>query len=360
MLIINLKKLIKLIFYFVIILILTVTFVVVVEKLIILISYFFIGLKESFLNASNLVKLYLLGLYLIIFYLLINLKLASIEILKLYNMLNGKYFKSKSKEDVDKFKMIVVMFFIYAAISLLGLAIYKAFGNSLNNSNKGDLINIFIWATYILTPIVAIWVLSGWKSEFRDREKYIFFDNLEVLVVEFEESLSVFYENIKVSWDMEVYNKSMSLCIHSIFKNDDDYIKLYFGELYNKINENIELNINVIDIMLSRRSEVLKLHNNFKLNRTKNEFYKSDLMYFDDYSLKLEELVQKLNTAATLISSNVIDEKSRGISKFRPDLWIAQFNSTKDSCIVIDLKEFKELSSKILKNIENSKLRILE
>lgn len=135
------------------------------EFFIIFIKNFAIGLNESFTSSTRVGKLYLVSLYIILAYALIWRKEVSLKIYKYIKIFKNKYFYSKDKENVDKYRSVILFLGVYFSICLVGLSFYQLNGNDWSKANKADIINIFIWATYLITPIVAIWVFSDWRIQ---------------------------------------------------------------------------------------------------------------------------------------------------------------------------------------------------
>lgn len=136
-----------------------------VELLIIFIKNFVIGLRESFSSSTKEGKLYLINLYIILSYSLVKRKDISLKIYKCIEIFKNKYFNSKDKENVEKYRSVIFFLGVYFSICLIGLSFYQLNGNDWSTDNKADIINIFIWATYLITPIVAIWVFSDWRIQ---------------------------------------------------------------------------------------------------------------------------------------------------------------------------------------------------
>ncbi|KAB1860002.1 hypothetical protein F4W09_02465 [Acinetobacter tandoii] len=159
-----LKYLIKFSLFSIVFLTFLVLFVNFSEFVILLVLNFTIGLKESFSNATTENKLYLIDLYIFLAYSFVKRKDASLRIYNYIGTLRNKYFDSKNKENVEKYKSVILFFCVYAFICFVGLIFYKINGHGWNAGNKGDIINIFIWATYLIAPLVVIWAFSDWRN----------------------------------------------------------------------------------------------------------------------------------------------------------------------------------------------------
>ncbi|KAB0651404.1 hypothetical protein F7P73_13675 [Acinetobacter bohemicus] len=75
-----------------------------------------------------------------------------------------KYFHSKNKDDVIKYKSILLMLFVYISICTVGFIFYRLTGGKWSQQNASNIINIFIWATYLIAPMAVIWAYIDWKS----------------------------------------------------------------------------------------------------------------------------------------------------------------------------------------------------
>src|SRR5690606_38862341 len=79
-----------------------------------------------------------------------------------------KDYKLRNNNGYIKFKMVIFILIIYISICLVGFSFYLSMGQKFDEKSVSNIINVFIWATYILTPIVAVWVFNDWK----DQKKY--------------------------------------------------------------------------------------------------------------------------------------------------------------------------------------------
>lgn len=295
--------------------------------------------------------------------LIILLKLQSRRIYAKYlDAKISRYIKIQDKDGLNKYKMILMMLGVYISISVLGLAVYRLSGNDLSISNKSDIINIFIWATYLIAPIVAIWVFSNWKVEFREREKYKVLTDLEENLVNIEDGFKVLRNYVKASWDYRVLKISKIKNYHKLYLHYAPFREIFFSDehLTELIIGNYEVNSNCVEIMVKNRSSALKNYNNFIVNRFKYEYYESDLNNFSLYKDQLKLVKDKLSIAATLISSDIFDMKSDELAVGDINNWIYYFNSTKNESIAIDLQEFIGLSSNVLKEIKEIKNGLLK
>ncbi|KJV37904.1 hypothetical protein [Acinetobacter brisouii] len=300
---------------------------------------------------------------LLLFLLIVLFKLQSRRrYAKYFDAKISRYIKNQDKDGLNKYKMILMMLGVYFSISVLGLVVYRVSGNELSISNKSDIINIFIWATYLIAPIVAIWVFSNWKVEFREREKYKVLTDLEENLVNIEDSFVVLDNYVKISWDYKVFKLSRSRTYHNFYFDNTDYRSIFFSNNYlTKIMPvGFDVDFNCIEIMVENISSALKYYNNFIISRFKYEYYESDLDDFELYKYQLNLVKQKLSTAATLISSDIFDVKSNEIPVGDVNDWIAYFNSTKNESIAFDLQEFSGLSRNILREIKEMKNGLLK
>lgn len=141
------------------------------EFMIVFFMNFIIGLRESFISSTRLGKLYLINLYIILAYMLIMREEISEKIYKYIEGFKNKYFHSKNKRDVEKYRNVILFLFVYVSICFVGISFYQWNGNEWSEKNKGDIINIFIWATYLIAPIVAVWVYSDWREPHKLNKK---------------------------------------------------------------------------------------------------------------------------------------------------------------------------------------------
>lgn len=79
------------------------------------------------------------------------------------NFMN-KYFHHKNRDDMFKYKAILFMLLVYISICAVGFSFYRLAGGEWNQQNASNIINIFIWATYLIAPMVVIWAYINWKS----------------------------------------------------------------------------------------------------------------------------------------------------------------------------------------------------
>lgn len=123
----------------------------------------------------------------LLFLLIVLLKLQSRRrYAKYFDAKISRYIKNQDKDGLNKYKMILMMLGVYISIAVLGLVVYRVSGNELSISNKSDIINIFIWATYLLAPIVAIWVYSDWKDPYKLNKKIEIIDDIEAQILSLE------------------------------------------------------------------------------------------------------------------------------------------------------------------------------
>ncbi|MBF1882181.1 hypothetical protein ISX05_17600 [Acinetobacter baumannii] len=151
----------------------------VAEFLIILFFKLIIGLREYFVSASIEGKFYLLNLYIIIFYFLLNKNVLLRNVKNYSNKFKRKYFSSKNREGLEKYKNILFLLLLYLLICSVGIKFHQFNGNEWSEENKGDIINIFIWTTYLIAPIVAIWVYSDWREPHKLNKKLDLINEIE-------------------------------------------------------------------------------------------------------------------------------------------------------------------------------------
>jgi len=219
--------------------ILTLTFLVFIteftEFLIILFKNLIIGLKESFSNSTRKGKLYYVSLYIILAYAFINSKDISLRIYKYIEIFKNEYFNSKDKENVEKYRSVILFLGVYFSICLVGLSFYQLNGNDWSKDNKADIINIFIWATYLITPIVAIWVFSDWRIQKKYEVNKDTSLNLLTVILELENCLE---ELMAITTEFRCLKNDDEL---NFFGKKCDELSLRFYDLINKLKSNNNL-----------------------------------------------------------------------------------------------------------------------
>lgn len=120
--------------------------VVIVAWLVQIFSFFFIGLGS--LTSFVLVNLSA------IFGLLIGLFVCQKEI----TALAISYLEKIDK----KFKAIILFTVVYISLLLVTLLFYRAIKGEWAAT---DVINIMMWGTYLLAPVVVIWAFNDWKDQ---------------------------------------------------------------------------------------------------------------------------------------------------------------------------------------------------
>lgn len=219
--------------------VLTLTFLVIIinitELLIIFLKNFSIGLKESFINSTREGKLYYISLYIIMAYTFINKNEISGKIYKFIEDFKFKKINSKNKEDIKKYKSVILFLGVYASICLIGLKFYDLNGNEWSKANKGDIINIFIWATYLITPIVAIWVFSDWRIQKKYEVNKEISLNLLTVILEIENCLE---ELMAITIEFRYLKNDDE---HIFFGKKCDVLSLRYIDLINKLKSNNNL-----------------------------------------------------------------------------------------------------------------------
>ncbi|KQE00701.1 hypothetical protein APD32_00005, partial [Acinetobacter baumannii] len=84
-----------------------------------------------------------------------------------------------NREGLEKYKNILFLLLLYLLICSVGIKFYQFNGNEWSEENKGDIINIFIWTTYLIAPIVAIWVYSDWREPHKLNKKLDLINEIE-------------------------------------------------------------------------------------------------------------------------------------------------------------------------------------
>ncbi|WP_343619605.1 hypothetical protein [Acinetobacter proteolyticus] len=166
-----LKNFFKICLHLILVFVILTTLVFLLRELLFVSIKFLIGLRESFIQSTRFGKLYLIMLYSFMFYICFELSYFANIIRSRKNTLIEKYFSDKENEGVNKYKMILMMLCIYISICLVGFSFYGFTGGKWNEANAANIINIFIWATYLVAPIVAIWVFSDWRVQFNKKEE---------------------------------------------------------------------------------------------------------------------------------------------------------------------------------------------
>lgn len=219
--------------------ILTLTFLVIIinitELLIIFLKNFSIGLREAFINSTREAKLYYVSLYIILVYAFINKKEISGKIYKFIEDFKLKKINSKNKENIEKYKSVILFLGVYASICMIGLKFYDLNGNAWSKDNKTDIINIFIWATYLITPIVAIWVFSDWRIQKKYEVNKDTSLNLLTVILELEICLE---ELMAVTTEFRCLKNNNEL---NFFGNKCDELSLRFYDLINELKSKNKL-----------------------------------------------------------------------------------------------------------------------
>lgn len=267
----------------------------------------------------------------------------------------SRYIKKQDKDGLNKYKMILMMLGVYISISVLGLAIYRLSGNDLSISNKSDIINIFIWATYLIAPIVAIWVFSSWKIEFREREKYQALSDLERKVNNINQYFKKLNKMIHLTWDEKNLKIANTRCMQ-LFFNRDDFKSIFFN--LNIIN-NMETNL--LDILEKDRKRALQSYNDFILSRANFNILDNEVKNLHEFdSAVLYDLKTKLSSVSTMIlSENLFENISKSYPLSQGAQWINQCSQMKKDTINIDFNDFDLCVDKILKEIKLQKIKII-
>lgn len=137
--------------------------------------YYFINGKFSIYGFYNLIIFMVLSIFFVNFYKYVKLFFSYVldgvlfEKIKFFtlrklNIFTMKYFHYKNKDDVRKYKAILFMLLVYISICAVGFAFYRLTGGEWSQQNASNIINIFIWATYLIAPMVVIWAYINWKS----------------------------------------------------------------------------------------------------------------------------------------------------------------------------------------------------
>lgn len=267
----------------------------------------------------------------------------------------SRYIKNQDRDGLNKYKMILMMLGVYISISLLGLVAYRVSGNELSISNKSDIINIFVWATYLIAPIVAIWVFSSWKIEFREREKYQALSDLERKINNISQYFKKLNNMIHLTWDEKNLKIANTRFMQSFF-NKADFKNIFF-------NPNISHNIktNLLDILDKDRKRALQSYNDFILSRANFNILDNELKNLHEFdSAVLYDLKAKLSSVSTMIlSENLLENISNSYPLSYSTQWINQCNKMKKDSIDIDFNDFNLCVNKILNEIKLQKIKII-
>ncbi|MEN3978472.1 hypothetical protein [Acinetobacter sp. CWB-B33] len=191
----------------------------------------------------------------------------------------SRYIKKQDKDGLNKYKMILMMLGVYISISVLGLLVYRVSGNELSTSNKSDIINIFVWATYLLAPIVAIWVYSDWKDPYKLNKKVKIIDDIEAQILGLETCSRQLNEIINEYLEKNSSNKSE--------------IQLKYNEFTRKM-----ANIDILSRQILMNEELMDLSKDLdKFN-----------YYFVQYSIFPSSLL-------SIIKGNDVDHWSESLNK---------------------------------------------
>lgn len=265
----------------------------------------------------------------------------------------SRYIKKQDKDGLNKYKMILMMLGVYISISVLGLVVYRVSGNELSASNKSDLINIFIWATYLIAPVVAIWVFNNWKVEFRDRERYKSFTYLKEILTKSSLTVHRMNEEVSHAWDQKIYEISISkfYTINPHHLYPDVFIKKY------ELNDKFLKYDNYQKSLVSITSNFSDVYNNLKNNSHNYDIILIEIENeFKNYLEKMEDVKSKLTPYSILFSSEYYESIANKFSDFQRESWINEMRLNKDKHSY-DLKEFdgivEDLKLKIQRKIDS-------
>ncbi|OTG78838.1 hypothetical protein B9T23_01860 [Acinetobacter terrae] len=205
------------------------------ESLIILLLNFTIGLRESFVSLTRIGKLYLANLYIVLIYIFIMRKEISNNIYRFFENFKENKLNIQHRESIEKYKSVLLFLGVYISICLIGLKFYNLNGNDWNKNNKADIINIFIWATYLITPIVAIWVFSDWRIQKKYEVNKDTCLNLLTVILELENCLE---ELMAITTEFRYLKNGDEL---NFFGRKCDELSLRFYDLINKLKSNNNL-----------------------------------------------------------------------------------------------------------------------
>lgn len=192
--------------------------------------YSFINGEFSIYGFYNLITLIVIFIFLVNFYKHIILFFSTIwdgsifEKIKVFIVRNKhlfmmKYFHFKNKDDVIKYKAILLMLFFYISICAVGFIFYRLTGGEWSQKNASNIINIFIWATYLIAPMAVIWVYIDWKSPKRyELEKQY----AEELLKNINEVYFYMFERINNLKILSDINKNVIL-LNGVVKNPKKY-----------------------------------------------------------------------------------------------------------------------------------------
>ncbi|WP_151812354.1 hypothetical protein [Acinetobacter bereziniae] len=308
----------------------------------------------SFVGLIFGAKIYLKISLLVLLIILLKLQ-GRRRYVKYFDAKLSRYIKKQDKDDLNKYKMILKILGIYILISVLGLVVYRVSGNDLSTSNKSDLINIFIWATYLIAPIVAIWVFSSWKIEFRERAKYQALSELEGKINNISQYFNKLNKMIRLTWDEKNLKIANARCMQSFF-NRDDFKNIFF---HFNILHNMETNF--LDILEKDRKRALQSYNDFILSRANFNILDNEVKNLNEFdSAVLYDLKAKLSSVSTMIlSDNLFENISKNYPLSQSTQWINQCIKMKKDTIDIDFNDFNLCVNKMLKEIKLQKIKII-
>ncbi|KYQ80100.1 hypothetical protein AWW73_17715 [Acinetobacter lactucae] len=266
--------------------------------------------------------------------------------------LKNKIFKKKNAENINKYKMILMMLGIYISICCLGLAFYRALGNEIDVDNKSDILNIFIWATYLIAPIVAIWVFSNWKVEFRDRERYNSLFYLNEKINETFLATHKMNNKIKETWDQKVNEIAVS---QYSFVNIHKELPEIFINNYDR-DSNFIVFEEYEKYLLSSTEAFFEAYNDIKNYKHKYNIVLIDIEEeFKEYLDSLEAIKSKLTPYSALFCSNFYESKAEKYGVFGMKGWIYELILNKQK-IIYNLEKF-DLSVKQLQLVIEKEIK---
>lgn len=301
-------------------------------------------------GAKLYLKIWLVFLLIILFKLQSRRRYAKYLDLKV-----SRYIKKQNKDDLNKYKMILMMLGIYISISVLGLIVYRVSGNELSISNKSDIINIFIWATYLIAPIVAIWVFSSWKIEFREREKYQALSDLERKVNNISQYFNKLNKMIHLTWDEKILKIANTRYMQTLFERAD------FKDIFFNLDTLSNAKTNFLDILEKDRTKALESYNDFILNKSNFNILDNELKNLHGFDSEiLYDLKNQLSSASTMIlAENLLENISNSYPLSHAVQWINKCNQMKKDSIDINFDDFNLCVDKLLKEIKLQKNRII-
>lgn len=267
-----------------------------------------------------------------------------------------KDYNLRNNNDYIKFKMVISILLIYLSICLVGFSFYLSMGQKFDGNSVSNIINIFIWATYLLAPIVVIWVYIDWKTpkQYELEKEYAekILENLtDVYHLVFERAVTLkFLENIgdyailinKEVLEKNTYSNSYFYKAHTFFDLLNSISKIKMNK---KLLDNLERITQLVDGQSKHILERYNIYYRDFSEELKSKKTGTNCTSYDNIVLTKEQLFAKIQIKWYLedkLESEVIEENGT----------VIKFEYTFKEHIDILKKEYEKISSELIKYIK--------